>query len=152
MHKIWNVKEYDKDKAAALAAETGVSPLLAGVMLNRGIDSREKAEEFLHPERCEYHDPYLLPDMAAAVKRLRQAIENHEQIAIYGDYDADGVTATTLLLQNLRQLGAVADYYIPNRFTEGYGINNEALEKLYHLGVRLIITVDCGIKSVQEIA
>lgn len=152
MHKIWNVKEYDKDKAAALAAETGVSHLLAGVMLNRGIDSREKAEEFLHPERCEYHDPYLLPDMAAAVKRLRQAIENHEQIAIYGDYDADGVTATTLLLQNLRQLGAVADYYIPNRFTEGYGINNKALEELYHLGFRLIITVDCGIKSVQEIA
>ena len=74
MRKIWNVKKCDAGQAAALAAETGISTLLAGVLLNRGIDNREKVEEFLHPEKWEYHDPYLLPDMAAAVKRIRQAI------------------------------------------------------------------------------
>ena len=151
MRKIWNVKKCDAEQAAALAAETGISTLLAGVLLNRGIDNREKVEEFLHPEKWDYHDPYLLPDMAAAVKRIRQAIDSREQIVVYGDYDADGITATTILLKCLKKMGAFVDYYIPNRFTEGYGINQEALEKLYNLGISLIITVDCGIKSLQEI-
>ncbi len=151
MRKIWNVKKCDSGQAAALAAETGVSTLLAGVLLNRGIDSKEKVEEFLHPERWEYYDPYLLPDMAAAVQRIRQAVEQREQIVVYGDYDADGITATTILLKTLKKMGALVDYYIPNRFTEGYGINQEALEKLYNLGISLIITVDCGIKSLTEI-
>lgn len=152
MRKIWNVKKCDLQQAAALAAETGVSRLLAGVMLNRGIDSKEKAEEFLHPEKVNYHDAYLLPDMAKAVERIRQAIAAREQIVVYGDYDADGITATTVLLKTLKKLGALVDYYIPNRFTEGYGINQEALEKLYNLGFSLVITVDCGIKSVAELA
>lgn len=152
MRKIWNVKKCDFRQAAALAAETGVSRLLAGVMLNRGIDSKEKAEEFLHPEKVNYHDAYLLPDMAKAVRRIRQAIDAREQIVVYGDYDADGITATTVLLKTLKKLGALVDYYIPNRFTEGYGINREALEKLYNLGISLVITVDCGIKSVAELA
>lgn len=105
MRKIWNVKKCDAGQAAALAAETGISTLLAGVLLNRGIDNREKVEEFLHPEKWDYHDPYLLPDMAAAVKRIRQAIDSREQIVVYGDYDADGITATTVLLKCLKKWG-----------------------------------------------
>lgn len=152
MRKIWNVKKCDLQKATALASETGVSPLLAGVMLNRGIDTKEKAEEFLHPEKANYYDAYLLPDMAKAVNRIRKAIDAKEQIVVYGDYDADGITATTVLLKTLKKLGALADYYIPNRFTEGYGINSKALEKLHNQGISLVITVDCGIKSAAELA
>ena len=151
MRKLWNIKKYDARQGAALASAAGVSHLLAGIMINRGIDTAEKAQVFLHPEKSPYHDPYLLPDMAKAVKRIRQAIANHEQIAVYGDYDADGITATTIMLKNLQELGAWADYYIPDRFTEGYGVNLAALEQLYSQGISLVITVDCGIKSLEEI-
>ncbi len=151
MRKLWNVKKYDARRGAALASAVGVSQLLAGIMINRGIDTAEKAQAFLHPEKSPYHDPYMLPDMAKAVKRICQAIANHEQIAVYGDYDADGITATTIMLKNLQELGAWADYYIPDRFSEGYGVNLPALEQLYSQGISLVITVDCGIKSIDEI-
>lgn len=151
MRKIWNIRQPDKKKAAALAAELGVSQLLAGILLNRGIDSAAAARDFLHPENREYYDPYLLPDMDRAVKRIRAAIEAREQIVVYGDYDADGITATTVLLKTLQQWGGWADYYIPNRFTEGYGVNLEALQRMYRQGTSLVITVDCGIRSVDEL-
>lgn len=151
MRKIWNIRQKDKKKAALLAAELGVSPLLAGILLNRGIDNAVAAREFLHPEAREYYDPYLLPDMDKAVKRIRSAIEAREQIVVYGDYDADGITATTVLLRTLQQLGGWADYYIPDRFTEGYGVNLEALKRMHSQGTSLVITVDCGIKSVEEL-
>ena len=151
MRKIWNIRQKDKKKAAGLAAEVGVSTLLAGILLNRGIDSAAAARDFLHPEAREYYDPYLLPDMDKAVKRIRAAIEAREQIVVYGDYDADGITATTVLLKTLQQLGGWADYYIPDRFTEGYGVNLEALRRLHRQGTSLVITVDCGIKSVEEL-
>ena len=151
MRKIWNIRQKDKKKAAGLAAELGVSTLLAGILLNRGIDSAAAARDFLHPEAREYYDPYLLPDMDKAVKRIRAAIEAREQIVVYGDYDADGITATTVLLKTLQQLGGWADYYIPDRFTEGYGVNLEALRRLHRQGTSLVITVDCGIKSVEEL-
>lgn len=151
MRKIWKIKERDKKQAAALAADLKISPLLAGILLNRGIDTAEKAGAFLHSENTPYHDPFLLPDMEQAADRIMQGIKEREQMVVYGDYDADGITATSVLLKTLRQLGAIAEYYIPDRFTEGYGINRGALEKLYNLGVSLVITVDCGIKSVAEI-
>ena len=151
MRKIWNIRQKDKKKVAGLAAELGVSMLLAGILLNRGIDSAAAARDFLHPEAREYYDPYLLPDMDKAVKRIRAAIEAREQIVVYGDYDADGITATTVLLKTLQQLGGWADYYIPDRFTEGYGVNLKALRRLHRQGTSLVITVDCGIKSVEEL-
>ena len=151
MRKIWNIRQKDKKKVAGLAAELGVSTLLAGILLNRGIDSAAAARDFLHPEAREYYDPYLLPDMDKAVKRIRAAIEAREQIVVYGDYDADGITATTVLLKTLQQLEGWADYYIPDRFTEGYGVNLEALRRLHRQGTSLVITVDCGIKSVEEL-
>lgn len=151
MRKIWNIKECNKIKAQHLADELKISPLLAGILLNRGIEDANEAQEFLHPEQRPYYDPFLLPDMDRAVKRIRAAVEAREKIVIYGDYDADGITATTILLRTLQELGAWADYYIPNRFTEGYGINLKALKELAAQGTSLIITVDCGIKSVSEL-
>ena len=151
MLKKWRIKPYSGEKTAELAAELGISQLLAGALINRGIDTKEKGEIFLHPERFEYCDPYLLPDMDKAIKRIADAIEKKESIAIYGDYDCDGITATSLLMITFKELGVKVDYYIPDRLTEGYGLHAEAMEKLVDRGIELLITVDCGVKSVEEI-
>lgn len=151
MLKKWKVKDEFGDKAETLAKDLGVSRLLAGILINRGIDTKEKGDLFLHPEKIEYCDPYLLPDMDLAAERIVRAIKDQEKIVIYGDYDADGITATSLLLRVLRQLGGQVDYYIPNRFSEGYGLNPAALDMLADKGTQLIITVDCGVKSVEDI-
>jgi len=152
MLRKWKVKEKFDDRAVSLAAELGTSSLLAGILLSRGIDTKDKGELFLHPEKIQYCDPYLLPDMKLAVDRIINAILVGERITVYGDYDADGITATSLLLTILKDLGATVDYYIPDRFSEGYGLNQAALEMLADRGTKLIITVDCGVKSVTEIA
>jgi len=119
------------------------------VLYNRGFDTRESAEGFMRADSPIY-DPDLLLDMDKAVRRLSVAIENGEKIAIYGDYDVDGVTATSLLVEVIRELGGEVQEYIPNRFDEGYGLNFEALESLAGLGVNVVVTVDCGIRSPDE--
>ena len=151
MLRKWKVKAELGAEATDLAKKLNISPLLASILLSRGIDTKEKGELFLHPERIEYCDPYLLPDMRLAVDRIILAISKGERITVYGDYDADGITATSLLMTTLRELKAEVDYYIPDRFSEGYGLNATALDLLANRGTRLIITVDCGIKSVAEI-
>ena len=118
----------------------------------RGVDTPEKAERFLHPELSQLHDPALLHDLPKAVELIRAAIAGEERIMIYGDYDADGVCAAALLLETLREEGARADFYIPSRHSEGYGLNPEAVRKIAEDGYRLLITVDCGITSVAEVA
>lgn len=125
-------------------------PLLIQLLKNRGIHSPEGAHEFL-AGRVSGHSPFRLKGMDTAVTRLRQAIRKGESIAVYGDFDADGVTATVLLVQTLAALGAHVEPYIPHRVDEGYGLNLEALRHLYRRGVRLIVTVDCGIRSVHEV-
>ncbi|MCR5176569.1 MAG: single-stranded-DNA-specific exonuclease RecJ [Anaerovibrio sp.] len=147
----WKIKSCPSEQKERLANELGISQLLAGVLINRGIDTREKGEIFLNPEKFEYLDPYLLPDMRLAVDRIIEAISKKEKIVVYGDYDADGITSTSLLLMILGELGADVDYYIPNRFSEGYGLNAKALDSLADKGTQLIITVDCGVKSLDEI-
>lgn len=151
MRKKWRIKPYSREASAKLASELGVSQLLAGALLNRGITTKQEGELFLHPEMIPFYDPFLLPDMDKAVNRIVQAITNKEQIVVFGDYDADGITATSLLLWCLQKLGAWADYYIPDRFSEGYGLKSAALERLCEQGFQLVITVDCGVKSVEEI-
>ena len=106
MRKKWNIKGHDAERAQELAKELGVSSFLAGIMLQRNIDTKEKAEVFLHPENQPYNDPMELPDMEKAVKRICAAIEAQENIVVYGDYDADGITATSVMLHNLGRLGA----------------------------------------------
>jgi single-stranded-DNA-specific exonuclease len=132
---------------AALAAHP---PLLRQILFNRGIATAAEAEAFLRAEPNFSTDPFQMKGMRVAVDRIQSALADQEPIAIYGDYDVDGVTATALLVQALRALGGDAREYIPNRFDEGYGLNNEALTALANDGVRLVITVDCGVRSPDE--
>lgn len=129
----------------------GMGTVLAQILYNRGFTEPNDALRFLQSDSVSYN-PFDMKGMAAAVGRIRHAIRRSEPIIIYGDFDADGVTATALLTQALTALGANVKPYIPHRIDEGYGLNSEALIRLAHAGVKLVITVDCGIRSVQEVA
>ena len=137
--------------AALLRNFPGVNPLLAQLLCQRGLTSPDDARVFLHGPGARV-DPFALKGMSAAVSRIRQALRNDEAIVVYGDFDADGVTATALLLQTLTALGAKVRPYIPDRVGEGYGLNCAALTRLAEAGARLVITVDCGVRAVEEVA
>jgi len=126
-------------------------PIVRQILFNRGFSTPEAAQSYLEARMPPETDPYLLLGMDIAVDRIRQAIKEREKIAVYGDYDVDGVTATALLVETFENLGADVQGYIPNRFDEGYGLNSEALDSLVEQGVRLVITVDCGIRSINEV-
>jgi len=145
----WIVRESDEVLAERLAAELNISRLVSLMLVNRGLDTAEAARSFLIGEGG-FHDPFLLKGMDIAVERIKKAISAKEPILIYGDYDADGVSSTTVLMMTLRDLGADVDYYIPDRFTEGYGPNEVAFKKAAERGIKLIITVDTGISGVHE--
>lgn len=148
--KHWNIPPRITPEAdSALAA---FPPLLRQVLYNRGFADDPSARAFLRGEPNINTDPFQLTDLRAAVERIRFAVQTNEPIAIYGDYDVDGVTATALLVETLKNLGADVRGYIPNRFDEGYGLNNSALDELKSDGVKLVITVDCGIRSPAEAA
>ncbi len=147
----WCPKQPDIDVSLALAAELGLSPLVACLLVNRGIKTAQQAKTYLEPTFADLHSPFDMADMGKAVERIRRAIENGEQIYIYGDFDADGTTSTALLLNVFRHLDVSANYHIPNRFTDGYGLNKKAVEKICKDGGNLLITVDCGIRSIDEI-
>ncbi len=128
----------------------GFSPIFAQLLFNRGFDEPRAAREFL-TGRALSEDPFQMKDMDAAVARINSAIAEREPIAVYGDFDADGVCATALLAQTMMALGGVVTPYIPDRAVEGYGLNRTALEKLARRGIRLVVTVDCGIRSIMEV-
>ncbi len=151
-HKIWQFNEFNKDEAKLLGHELGVSPLVAGILLNRGIKDAGAAREFLYGSAEPFHDPFLMKDMAKSVDRIWQGIDNHERITVYGDYDVDGISASSLLYLFLKDCGADVNTYIPERKSEGYGLNIDALNNLYAAGTTLVVTVDCGISAVKEIA
>lgn len=146
----WVVKETDRLKAEELAVAMKIAPLTAALLVNRGFDTVETARYFLFEENLSFHDPFQLKDMDKLVNRVNQAIEDQEPILIFGDYDADGVSSTTVMMKVLQELGANVDYYIPNRFTEGYGPNEAAFRKAAERGIGLIITVDTGISALHE--
>src|SRR5438552_19096652 len=145
--KKWIVRERDHSRAAQLAATVGVSPIVADLLIARGYADADSAQSFLKPPRDQLHDPFLMLGMTDAVKRLLSAIDNQEPILIYGDYDVDGTTGTAVLLLALRMLGGTAGYHVPHRFTEGYGIRQDALEKAASEGFKLVVSVDCGIRA-----
>src|SRR5947207_5487657 len=145
--KKWIVRERDHARAGQLASTLGVSPIVAHLLIARGHEDAESARSFLNPSLEQLHDPYLMRGMSGAVQRLLQAIDNQEPILIYGDYDVDGTTGTAVLLRALRMLGATAGYHVPHRFTEGYGIRQDALEKAFGEGYKLVVSVDCGITA-----
>ena len=148
LEKRWVVKPaIPKDAEVSLV---GYHPVLQQLLYNRGYLTREAAQYFLDARSPNGTDPFKMIGINEAVDRIRWAIDHEENIAVYGDYDADGVTATALLLQSLEERGAHVRGYIPNRFDEGYGLNIDAINNLYEQGTRLIITVDCGIRSLIE--
>lgn len=150
--KIWQFNEFNKEEAVRLAGEIGVSPLVAGILLNRGIKGADTAREFLYGSAEPYHDPFLMKDMHKAAERIWRGIDAGERITVYGDYDVDGISASSLLYLFLKGCGAVVDTYIPERKSEGYGLNIDALNHLAEAGTTLVVTVDCGISAVKEIA
>ncbi|UTI41865.1 single-stranded-DNA-specific exonuclease RecJ [Niallia sp. RD1] len=149
--KRWIKEEApNKEKASELAEELKIAPLVASLLIKRGYYTTEEAKAFLFDDNNEFHDPFLLLGMNIAVERIKKAISNNESILIFGDYDADGVTSTTVMMKTLEDLGANVQFYIPNRFTEGYGPNEGAFRYAKSIGVQLIITVDTGIAAVHE--
>jgi single-stranded-DNA-specific exonuclease len=144
--KEWAVRAPD-DRSAELAKSLKVSPLVAQVLINRGITDAQIGASFLRPKLTDLIDPVQMPGIEPAVQRLRQAITNKEKITIYGDYDVDGITGIAILWQVLKLLGADVDYYIPHRIDEGYGLNAEAIATLAKSGTKLMVTVDCGVTA-----
>ncbi len=148
--KNWIVAGLDKHKAQDIAEKCGISGFLALLLVSRGIDTPEKIEDFLRDEG-DFFDPFLLIDMDKAVARIEKGIESLEKIAVYGDYDTDGVTATAILYSYLQARGADVIIYIPERASEGFGLNFDAIDKLHEEGVGLIVTVDNGISAIEEV-
>ncbi len=149
----WESKpEPDQRMVNQLSSELSLSPLAAKILVSRGLDTKSKAEEFLSPSLENLLDPLLLQDMQKGVDRVIRALKEREKIMIFGDYDVDGITSTSLLFLVLNKLGAEVTYYLPNRLTEGYGLSEEGILEAERRGVRLIISVDCGITAVEEVA
>ena len=150
--KRWIVNRVNREQQTALAHSLSISPITASVLMARGVTTTEQASRWLSPLHAIPHDPFLLPDMEKAVDRLHRAVSNGEPVCFYGDYDVDGISATSLYLTFFRGLGANARTYIPHRVREGYGLNERALRTLWQEGVRLVVTSDCGTTAHHEVA
>ena len=141
----------DAAKVAALAAALDIPPVLANLLVQRGIETEEEAWQFFNPKLENLHDPFLMKDMDRAVERIDEAVKRNEPIMVYGDYDVDGTTAVALVYSFLRRLGLSSLlFYIPDRYTEGYGISVKAIDYAQRKGVGLIIALDCGIKATEK--
>ena len=151
MKNEWEVVNPNDEWEEFLCEKFNISPLLARLLSNRGADTVEKVEQFLNPESIKLEDPYKMHDMDKAVEELLRIKESGDTLVIYGDYDVDGVTGTALYYLTLRKWGWNVDYYIPSRLDDGYGLSKDAIDFLYEKGIRHLMTVDCGITSVEEI-
>lgn len=151
MNKKWQIFEPDKNKIEEIKSKYKVNQLLATILANRNILKEEDIRLFLNPTRNDFYNPFLITDMDIAVNRIIKAIENKENITIYGDYDVDGITSITVLKSFFNDIGVETNTYIPNRLIEGYGLNKEAIDKISKKGCNLMITVDCGISAIEEI-
>ena len=149
--KVWKVKSPYIENSSQLSVRLGISPLVAQLLINRGIETEVAARAYLYPTFANLHDPFQMPNMEKAVDRIHAAIMRGEQIWVYGDYDTDGTTSAALLLNTFRNLDVPANFYIPNRFEEGYGLNKTAIRTIRESGGDLLITVDCGITSIAEV-
>ncbi len=151
----WNYEALtypQNQKKDDLAARLGISPILCELLKKRGIETEEDAVRFFKPNFKDLHDPFLLPDMDKAIKRIEKALGEKERILVYGDYDVDGTTAVALVYKFLRRFSTNIDYYIPDRYDEGYGISEQSIDYAEETNVKLIIALDCGIKAVAKVA
>jgi len=152
MEKKWIIKENgDSSTVKHLAAELGVSDSLANLMVQRNITTADEAQAFFNPSLDYMHDPFLMKDMNIAVDRLSTAIKRNEKILVYGDYDVDGTTAVALVYSFLKEQYSNVEFYIPDRYKEGYGVSFEGLDFAYSNNCKLVITLDCGIKATEKI-
>jgi single-stranded-DNA-specific exonuclease len=148
--KRWITGDLNLGKVNRIREELGISSLLSKALVSLGYEEIEEIREFVNPENLNF-DPFSIPDMEKGAERIMTAVESGEKIAVFGDYDADGITATAVVYSYLEGMGADVTYYIPERLSEGYGMNNDAIDRLYSEGVSLIVTVDNGISSHNEI-
>ena len=151
MNKKWQIYDVDEEKVEEISKKYNVNKLLATILANRNIVNEEEIRLFLNPTRNDFHDPFLITDMEKAINRIIEAINKQEKVTIYGDYDVDGITSITVLKSFLKDRGLEVSQYIPNRLHEGYGLNKQAIDKIYSNGCDLMITVDCGISAIEEI-
>ncbi|MBR2443240.1 MAG: single-stranded-DNA-specific exonuclease RecJ [Rikenellaceae bacterium] len=153
IEKTWVLKQQgDSGKVTELADSLGIAPVLANLLVQRGIGTKQEAQKFFNPQLADLHDPFLMKDMDKAIKRISLAVRNDEPIMVYGDYDVDGTTAVALVYIFLRKLGhSNLMFYIPDRYTEGYGVSYRGIDYAERKGVKLIITLDCGIKAVDKV-
>ncbi|WP_301920799.1 single-stranded-DNA-specific exonuclease RecJ [Ferruginibacter sp.] len=154
MQKRWNILKVNKSATAALQESLKVNASLCSILVNRGVDSFEKAKDYFRPSLTELHDPYLMKDMQKAVKRITSAIEANEKILVFGDYDVDGTTSVASMYQFICKIydGSFVEFYIPHRYREGYGISKAGIDYAAENNFALIISLDCGIKSIDLIA
>ncbi len=152
MDKHWKLLETDETAVQSLQKALGIHPIFCCLLAQRGITTYEQAKRFFRPELNQLHNPFLMKDMDKAVIRLEQAIKNRERILLFGDYDVDGATAIALLFDFLQKQQAQLDYYLPDRYKEGYGLSFEGIEYAQSHGVKLLITLDCGITALDQVA
>lgn len=152
MNKLWVIKNQDEVLKERFSRELNISHVLAGLLINRNLTTASAIEKFLSCEKSSLHDPFGLRDMEKAVERIRKAIGQGEKILVYGDYDADGITGVAILVTFFKKQGVEADWYLPNRLEEGYGLNMEAAKFIKSKGIKLVITVDCGTSDREEIS
>ena len=151
MTKKWMYSKFDNDKVKSVAEQNNISELLARILLNRSFEDKDTIDIFLHPKIDNLYDPFLMNDMQIAVDTIIESCNNHEKITIYGDYDVDGITSVAVLKMFFADMGVEAEHYLPSRLEEGYGLNNNALDKIAANGTKLLITVDCGISAYEEV-
>ena len=143
MNKKWQIYETDEAKVLELQEKYKLNKLLATILVNRNIITEQEIRLFLEPTRNDFHNPFLIQDMEKSAERIIKAIEKQEKVIIYGDYDVDGITSITVLKSFLKDRGLEAEFYIPNRLDEGYGLNKDAIKKISTQKCELMITVDC---------
>ena len=141
----------DPEKVERLSTELGIDKVLADLLVKRGVETFEQARSFFRPSLDDLHDPFLMKDMDKAVARVRKAITSEEKILVYGDYDVDGTTAVSLVYSFLRRYSSQVDFYIPDRYDEGYGVSYKGIDWASDNGFGLIITLDCGIKANEKV-
>ena len=152
IEKIWKLREVaDRENVSRLSSELGVDPVLAELLVQRGVHTFEQARSFFRPSLDNLHDPFLMTDMDKAVEKVHQAVSAGEKILVYGDYDVDGTTAVSLVYSFLRRLTRQLDFYIPERYDEGYGVSYKGIDWAAENGFSLIITLDCGIKANEKV-
>ncbi len=150
MPKVWRLHPHDSARVQDLERAAAIPSVVAQLLLSRGIADPQQAKQFLDPKLSDLREPELLPGITAAADEIMSAIQAQQQIVIYGDYDADGMTATAILTECLRHIGGKVTFYVPHRIDEGYGLHDEALRQLATRGAKLIITVDCGITGIEQ--